>query len=116
MVFHEITEDAIGNGHWSDTRELNMELVHAQETRRILDRLVGYTRSRRCSGKRWPGAFQPAGSNRWPCGLLVQRERARRAFCSGSYWDLKAQLEHGRAVAFEAKLSHAQGWPAHRHR
>jgi len=40
--------------------------------------------------------------------LLVLRERARRAFRSGSYWDLKAQLQHG-GSSFEAKLSHFKG-------
>ena len=40
--------------------------------------------------------------------LLVQRERARRAFRSGSYWDLKAQLEHA-GSGFEAKLTHVSG-------
>ena len=106
MVFHEITEDAIKRA-LSDTRELNMELVHAQETRRILDRLVGYTVSpllwKKVAWGLSAGRVQSVAVR-----LLVQRERARRAFCSGSYWDLKAQLEHA-GVAFEAKLSQLKG-------
>ena len=106
MVFHEITEEAIQRA-LEQTRELNMELVHAQETRRILDRLVGYTLSpllwKKVAWGLSAGRVQSVAVR-----LLVQRERARRAFRSGSYWDLKARLEHG-GLGFEAKLTHLRG-------
>jgi len=106
MVFHEITKTAIGRA-LEQTRDLDMELVHAQETRRILDRLVGYTLSpllwKKVAWGLSAGRVQSVAVR-----LLVQRERARRAFRSGSYWDLKAQLSHG-GSAFEAKLSHLRG-------
>ncbi|MEB3349131.1 MAG: DNA topoisomerase, partial [Cyanobacteriota bacterium] len=102
MVFHEITQEAIGRA-LEQTRELDMELVHAQETRRILDRLVGYTLSpllwKKVAWGLSAGRVQSVAVR-----LLVQRERARRAFRSGSYWDLKARLEQG-GSGFEAKLS-----------
>ena len=106
MVFHEITEEAIKRA-LGQTRELNMELVHAQETRRILDRLVGYTVSpllwKKVAWGLSAGRVQSVAVR-----LLVQRERARRAFRSGSYWDLKALLEQG-GSGFEAKLTHLSG-------
>jgi len=106
MVFHEITKEAIGRALES-TRELDMELVHAQETRRILDRLVGYTLSpllwKKVAWGLSAGRVQSVAVR-----LLVQRERARRAFRSGSYWDLKARLSHG-GLRFEAKLSQVKG-------
>ena len=106
MVFHEITKEAIGKA-LDQTRDLDMELVHAQETRRILDRLVGYTLSpllwKKVAWGLSAGRVQSVAVR-----LLVQRERARRAFRSGSYWDLKAQLEQG-GSGFEAKLTHLSG-------
>ncbi|MEB3201823.1 MAG: type I DNA topoisomerase [Synechococcus sp.] len=106
MVFHEITKEAIGRA-LEQTRELNMELVHAQETRRILDRLVGYTLSpllwKKVAWGLSAGRVQSVAVR-----LLVQRERARRAFRSGSYWDLKARLEQP-GGSFEAKLSQLGG-------
>ena len=106
MVFHEITKEAIGRA-LDQTRQLDMELVHAQETRRILDRLVGYTLSpllwKKVAWGLSAGRVQSVAVR-----LLVQRERARRAFRSGSYWDLKARLKQG-GGSFEAKLSHLDG-------
>ena len=106
MVFHEITREAIGRA-LDSTRQLDMELVHAQETRRILDRLVGYTLSpllwKKVAWGLSAGRVQSVAVR-----LLVQRERARRAFRSGSYWDLKARLEQA-AAPFEAKLTHLRG-------
>ena len=106
MVFHEITKEAIGRA-LEQTRELDMELVHAQETRRILDRLVGYTLSpllwKKVAWGLSAGRVQSVAVR-----LLVQRERARRAFKSGSYWDLKAELAQG-SSGFDAKLTHLKG-------
>ena len=106
MVFHEITKEAIGRA-LEQTRELDMELVHAQETRRILDRLVGYTLSpllwKKVAWGLSAGRVQSVAVR-----LLVQRERARRAFRSGSYWDLRAQLDQA-GSGFDAKLTHLDG-------
>ncbi len=90
MVFHEITRDAIQKA-LQETRQIDLDLVHAQETRRILDRLVGYTVSpllwRKIAPKLSAGRVQSVAVR-----LLVLRERERRAFKSGAYWDLKALL------------------------
>ena len=106
MVFHEITKPAIQRALESP-RAIDMELVHAQETRRILDRLVGYTLSpllwKKVAWGLSAGRVQSVAVR-----LLVLREQARRAFRSGSYWDLKASLET-KEQAFEAKLTHLGG-------
>jgi DNA topoisomerase-1 len=90
MVFHEITRPAIQRS-LVETRSIDQDLVRAQEARRILDRLVGYTLSpllwKKIAPKLSAGRVQSVAVR-----LLVQRERERRAFVSGSYWDLTAQL------------------------
>ncbi|MGF1481957.1 MAG: type I DNA topoisomerase [Cyanophyceae cyanobacterium] len=101
MVFHEITRDAIQQA-LSNCRDINENLVHAQETRRILDRLVGYT----LSPLLWKKVARGLSAGRVQSvavRLLVHRERERRAFKTGSYWDLKASLEQDKHP-FEAKL------------
>ena len=105
MVFHEITRDAI-QGALEQTREVDENLVRAQETRRILDRLVGYTVSpllwKKIAPRLSAGRVQSVAVR-----LLVLRERERRAFHSGSYWDLKAHLNKRpdqEAHRFEAQL------------
>ncbi|PPT07602.1 DNA topoisomerase I [Geitlerinema sp. FC II] len=106
MVFHEITEDAIRSAI-DNCRDLDEQLVHAQETRRILDRLVGYTLSpllwKKVAPKLSAGRVQSVAVR-----LLVMRERERRAFRMGSYWDLKASLTHDN-TPFEAKLTSVGG-------
>ena len=90
MVFHEITREAIEQA-LRETRTIDLDLVHAQETRRILDRLVGYTVSpllwRKIAPKLSAGRVQSVAVR-----LLVLRERERRAFVTGQYWDLRAFL------------------------
>jgi DNA topoisomerase-1 len=101
MVFHEITEEAIQSAI-ENCREVDERLVRAQETRRILDRLVGYTLSpllwKKIAFGLSAGRVQSVAVR-----LLVQRERERRAFRKGSYWDLKATLAKSK-TPFEAKL------------
>jgi DNA topoisomerase-1 len=101
MVFHEITREAIQSAI-DNCRDINEQLVHAQETRRILDRLVGYT----LSPLLWKKIARGLSAGRVQSvavRLAVMRERDRRAFRQGSYWDLKATLEKEKK-AFEAKL------------
>ena len=92
MVFHEITKEAIQKA-LKDCRNIDEQLVRAQETRRILDRLVGYTLSpllwKKIAWGLSAGRVQSVAVR-----LLVTKERQRRAFHEGTYWDLKASLEH----------------------
>ncbi|MFT4157644.1 MAG: type I DNA topoisomerase [Microbacterium sp.] len=88
MVFHEITKDAI-QAAVGNTRELDTDLVDAQETRRILDRLYGWD----VSPVLWykvktglsAGRVQSAATR-----MIVDRERERMAFVSAEYWDVEA--------------------------
>ncbi|WP_035253559.1 type I DNA topoisomerase [Agrococcus lahaulensis] len=91
MVFHEITKEAIEQAK-EQMRELNMPLVDAQETRRILDRLYGYE----VSPVLWRKVRQglSAGRVQSPTArLIVDRERERMAFVPAAYWSLAAQFE-----------------------
>ncbi|MBE9032012.1 type I DNA topoisomerase [filamentous cyanobacterium LEGE 11480] len=104
MVFHEITEEAI-KAAIKDCRDVDEKLVRAQETRRILDRLVGYT----ISPLLWKKIKYGLSAGRVQSvavRLTVRRERERRAFKQGSYWDLKALLAPAadKKKEFEAKL------------
>jgi DNA topoisomerase-1 len=101
MVFHEITPEAIQEAA-DNCRTIDDRLVEAQETRRILDRLVGYTVSPLLWKKIAPG-LSAGRVQSAAVRLLVLREQERRAFKSGAYWDLKATLEAHRA-RFTAQL------------
>ncbi len=102
MVFSEITKEAIQQAI-DNPRDLDEDLVQAQETRRVLDRLYGYTLSpllwKKIAPKLSAGRVQSVAVR-----VLVQRELERLAFHSGSYWDLKAALEANGGKAFDAQL------------
>ena len=106
MVFHEITKDAIVSA-LDKTRDIDTNLVEAQETRRLLDRLVGYSISpvlwRVISKGLSAGRVQSVAVR-----LLVQREKERMAFVPASYWDLKAALRQN-GTGFEAVMTHYRG-------
>ncbi|MDG2991290.1 type I DNA topoisomerase [Candidatus Synechococcus calcipolaris G9] len=106
MVFHEITNEAI-QAALTNCRQVNQQLVRAQETRRILDRLVGYTLSpllwRKIAPHLSAGRVQSVAVR-----LLVQRERERLAFHKGQFWDLKATLDK-ETVLFPARLVSVAG-------
>ncbi|GLX01433.1 type I DNA topoisomerase [Microtetraspora sp. NBRC 16547] len=94
MVFHEITPQAIQDAV-SSPRDLNLRLVDAQETRRILDRLYGYEVSpvlwKKVKPRLSAGRVQSVATR-----LVVERERERMAFTAASYWDLQALFDTGR--------------------
>lgn len=106
MVFHEITKGAIEHA-LKDCRDIDSRLVQAQETRRILDRLVGYTVSpllwKKIAYGLSAGRVQSAGLR-----LIVERERERISFCKALYWDLLASVAKG-GDAFEARLIAVEG-------
>ncbi|SRX93257.1 DNA topoisomerase I TopA (omega-protein) (relaxing enzyme) (untwisting enzyme) (swivelase) (type I DNA topoisomerase) (nicking-closing enzyme) (TOPO I) [Mycobacterium tuberculosis H37Rv] [Mycobacterium shimoidei] len=91
MVFHEITEPAI-RAAAEHPRDLDTDLVDAQETRRILDRLYGYEVSpvlwKKVAPKLSAGRVQSVATR-----IIVQRERDRMAFRSATYWDVLAELD-----------------------
>ena len=105
IVFNEITREAIQRAV-ANPRDIDMDLVDAQETRRILDRLYGYEVSPVLWRKVGPGLsagrVQSAATR-----LVVDRERERLAFVAAGYWDLIGRFapeasEPG--AAFEARL------------
>ena len=103
MVFHEITEEAIQRA-LENTRGIDENLVKAQQARRILDRLVGYSISpllwRKIKPKLSAGRVQSVAVR-----LLVRRERERVTFVPATYWDLTAQLRK-EEMGFEAEMTH----------
>ena len=105
MVFNEITADAIRAAARSP-RDLNIKLVDAQETRRILDRLYGYEVSpvlwKKVMPKLSAGRVQSVATR-----LVVERERERIAFVPAHYWDLAATFDTGKPekpTSFDATL------------
>ena len=105
MVFNEITEHAIADA-LDQTRELDMKLVDAQETRRIVDRLYGYPVSEVLWKKIGSEARSAGRVQSVAVRLVVDRERERIAFVPSSYWDLSATFDPG---SFSARLVQVEG-------
>jgi DNA topoisomerase-1 len=113
MVFHEITEQAILEAA-ENPRDLDIDLVDAQETRRILDRLYGYEVSpvlwKKVAPKLSAGRVQSVATR-----IIVQRERDRMAFRSAAYWDVVAELDasvsdpKAQPPTFNARLTAVDG-------
>ncbi|MBT4051675.1 MAG: type I DNA topoisomerase, partial [Bacteroidetes Order II. Incertae sedis bacterium] len=101
MVFHEITESAILDA-LENTREMDVHLVDAQETRRVLDRLVGYSISpllwKKIAPKLSAGRVQSVAVR-----LMVQRETERVLFIPAEYWGLSADLASA-GTSFQATM------------
>ncbi len=102
LVFHEITKEAIEDA-LSHTRQIDEDLVKAQETRRIVDRLFGYEVSpllwKKVRPKLSAGRVQSVAVR-----LIVERERQRMAFHEASYWDLLGRFANAADQEFEAEL------------
>ncbi|MCX6404206.1 MAG: type I DNA topoisomerase [Actinobacteria bacterium] len=104
MVFHEITPEAI-KAAAENTRDIDMQLVDAQETRRLIDRLYGFEVSpvlwRKVQAGLSAGRVQSVATR-----LVVERERERIAFKSASYWDIEGVFD---PASFTANLVAVDG-------
>ncbi|MEX0978905.1 MAG: type I DNA topoisomerase, partial [Pirellulales bacterium] len=102
LVFHEITKEAIEEA-LAHPRDIDNDLVRAQEARRIIDRLYGYEVSpllwRKVRPKLSAGRVQSVAVR-----LIVERERQRMAFVAATYWDLVGTFAKTDAQKFDAEL------------
>jgi DNA topoisomerase-1 len=101
IEFHEITEEAV-NEAIANARQINESLVRAQESRRIVDRLYGYSLSP-VLWKKVQTGLSAGRVQSVAVRLIVEREEARRAFRNSVYWDLEARLT-GEGREFPATL------------
>jgi DNA topoisomerase-1 len=102
IVFHEITKDAI-LAALEHPRDLDMNLVNAQQARRVLDRLVGYE----LSPFLWKKVAKGLSAGRVQSvavRLIVEREREIQKFKPDEYWDVSAELETGKKEKITARL------------
>jgi DNA topoisomerase-1 len=104
VVFHEITEPAVADA-FAHTRGINMDLVNAQQARRVLDRLVGYNLSpllwRKVRSRLSAGRVQSVALR-----LVVEREREIDAFVPVEYWSIDAEFQpEGIRESFVARLA-----------
>ncbi|MGE0812240.1 MAG: type I DNA topoisomerase [Vicinamibacterales bacterium] len=102
IVFHEITEEAIREALDHAHEDVDENLVRAQESRRILDRLYGYTLSP-VLWKKVQTGLSAGRVQSVAVRLIVEREEERLAFVKAAYWDLDATLAHG-GTEFPATL------------
>ncbi len=107
MVFHEITREAIDEA-LRNPRDIDQDLVRAQETRRIVDRLYGYEVSpllwRKVGPKLSAGRVQSVAVR-----LIVERERQRMAFVDATYWDILGTFVKADGAKLQATLVSVDG-------
>ena len=107
MTFPEITREAIQRA-FGELRDIDLHLVDAQETRRILDRIYGYEISpvlwRKVGRGLSAGRVQSVATR-----LVVERERERMAFVAANYWDLTGRFLTAASEGFDAKLIAVDG-------
>lgn len=109
VVFNEITRKAVTTA-MTKPRAIDMNLVNAQQARRALDYLVGFTLSpvlwRKLPGSRSAGRVQSVALR-----LICEREAEIETFISREYWDIRGRftLENNPDIAFEANLTHVKG-------
>ena len=106
IVFHEITEEAV-KAALAEQHDVDENLVRAQESRRILDRLYGYTLSP-VLWKKVQTGLSAGRVQSVAVRVIVEREEERLAFRTASYWDLEAKLRGG-AIEFPATLAKIGG-------
>jgi DNA topoisomerase-1 len=108
VVFHEITKPAVADA-FAHPRQINMDLVDAQQARRVLDRLVGYNLSpllwRKVRGRLSAGRVQSVALR-----LVVEREREIEDFVPEEYWTIDAELQpQGSRDKYTARLVRVDG-------
>jgi len=111
VVFHEITDEAIKDA-FKHPRRINMDLVNAQQARRIMDRLVGYKISpllwRKVKARLSAGRVQSVALR-----MIVEREEDIRSFVPQEYWTIEAELskeaDGKKPRSFKARLTAVQG-------
>jgi DNA topoisomerase-1 len=106
IVFHEITEEAV-KAALAEAHDVDENLVRAQESRRILDRLYGYTLSP-VLWKKVQTGLSAGRVQSVAVRLIVEREEERLAFRAASYWDLEAKMRGGN-TEFTASLAKVGG-------
>jgi DNA topoisomerase-1 len=107
VTFSEITEPAIKDA-FAHPRQIDMHLVDAQQTRRIVDRLVGYTLSP-LIGKKVQRGLSAGRVQSVAVRLVVEREREIRAFTAREYWTIEATLSTAAGESFSGDLVRIDG-------
>ncbi|MCH2547688.1 MAG: type I DNA topoisomerase, partial [Alphaproteobacteria bacterium] len=107
VVFHEITKKAVTKAI-ANPRDIDMNLVNAQQARRALDYLVGFSLSpvlwRKLPGSKSAGRVQSVALR-----LICEREAEIEAFITREYWDISAVMQAEGKAGIKAKLTHWQG-------
>ncbi|MFH1564370.1 MAG: type I DNA topoisomerase [bacterium] len=107
IAFHEITKDAVTEA-LNNPGKIDINLVNAQQARRILDRLVGYE----LSPLLWKKITKGLSAGRVQSvtvRLVVEREREREKFNVEEYWTIEAEFKNNESVVFQAKLNKVDG-------